>query len=188
MTASPVAENDEVLIGVDVDATGANLVAMLNASSVNPKLAVVRATLYVAATNIMTLTYGQTGARRQQLHDSRSAPTSAVTFGGATLTGGVKPTAKRASTWPLASAREPALDREDAAAAPEGAGRHRSSARTSTIPAGGDGWRPDVRLQGRRRVASTTSTSWATPTRANNNILYRGWRPGRDVSGGAALM
>jgi hypothetical protein len=53
-TAAPVAAKGEYLIGVDVDATGANLAAMLNASTL-PEFAVLSA-VYVAATNIMTLT------------------------------------------------------------------------------------------------------------------------------------
>jgi hypothetical protein len=91
-TASPNAANGEYLIGADVDVTGANLAAMLNAST-HPEWAVASYS-YSAGTNIMTVTYGDKGIEGNSF-TLAVGTYAAVTVSGATLAGGVAATAMR---------------------------------------------------------------------------------------------
>jgi hypothetical protein len=91
-TASPNAANGEYLIGATVDDTGANLAAMLEASTA-PEWALA-SYIYTAATNILAVTYGVKGTEGNAF-TLVVGTYAAVTVSGATLTGGTNPTAER---------------------------------------------------------------------------------------------
>jgi hypothetical protein len=90
-SASPNGALNQVLIGADVDASGANLAAFLQATT-EPALAAASYT-YTAATNVLAITYNEFGVAGNAY--TVAAGTYGGTVSGATLAGGVDPTKKR---------------------------------------------------------------------------------------------
>jgi hypothetical protein len=84
---------DEVLIGIDAATTAANLRSALQAST-NPAIAVAQYTGTTAATTVTFNDFGLAGNAFTLVTGTAAAK---VTMSGATLTGGVEPTAKKVS-------------------------------------------------------------------------------------------
>jgi hypothetical protein len=91
-SSAPNAYNLEYLIGVDVDASGANLAAMLNAST-DSKIAQATYT-YTPASNLLTATYKYKGTEGNAFTLAVGTYTG-VTVSGGTLASGANPTAAK---------------------------------------------------------------------------------------------
>lgn len=90
-TASPVASNNEVLIGATPSATASNLKDFLNANAD----AVLKNLAATVAAAVVTISYGQKGVAGNAVTLATGTAGASVTVSGATLTGGVDGTPAR---------------------------------------------------------------------------------------------